>query len=284
VLLNHVYLTIEPNTYNAIVNSEFIKTTFAGGGERTVTSNTSWTGLYLLGQETYLEFYNPDKNRQNPDKYTQSVGSAGVIWGIEQEGGSAAWFHAAQRTDSAFASTTATILFPRKIGASATWAKLSSAPDSSIPWAYFTRTNYDNQSERPFASWAIEYHRKYLKTANPDCKPEEDGITRRQYLMRQYAPTKLLQNITSVCIALDSVETRRFVRELKAGGYALREGKREIKADAQGFHFRIVHATESRKGIIEIRMKLNRSMPHQVYTFGENSTLMLDAEEAVWTF
>ena len=48
VLLNHVYLTLEANTYNAIVNSEFIKTTFASGGERTVTSNTSWTGLYLL--------------------------------------------------------------------------------------------------------------------------------------------------------------------------------------------------------------------------------------------
>ena len=281
VLLNHIYIVLEPNTYNAIVQSDFVKSTFANGGERTVTATTSWTGAYFFGQETYLEFYNPEKNT---DPHNKVVGNSGVIFGIEQEGGSAALQYALRRTDSAFVATTATVLFPRKIGASATNIKAPNTPEKEVAWTYFTQPNYQNQMQRRFKSWTMEYHPKYLQSAYTDSKPAEHGITRRQYLMRQYDSTKLVRNITAVCIALDSVEKSRFIRELKASNYAVREGKRETNAVGNNCTFRIIPATASKQGIIEVRMSLNRSVPHQLYTFGEHSTLMLDEQEAVWTF
>jgi hypothetical protein len=274
LFFNHCYIVLEPTTYQAIITSEFIKSTFADGGEITVNNiNASWIGGYFFGEETYVEFYDPDKNRQG-DPHNQVVGNSGIIWGIEAEEESAAWQYALQRTDSTFGSTTATILMPRKLGAA----------QMLTPWAYFTTAQYKQQNERRFKSWTMEYHKTYLKNLHPDCKKEEDGMTRKQYLMRRYSGTKLLKNITSVCVALDSLEIKRFVRELKASNYAVREGKREIKADAHGFHIRLVPATQSRQGIIELRMKLNRQVPHQTYSFGGNSVLILDGEEAVWTF
>jgi Family of unknown function (DUF5829) len=281
VLLNNVYIVLEANTYNAIINSDFIKSNFVGGGERTVTANTSWTGAYFFGQETYIEFYNPEKNI---DPHNKVVSNSGVIFDIEQEGGSATLQYALKRTDSAFAATTATVLFPRKIGASATNIKVPNTPEKEVSWAYFTTSRYQNQTQRRFKSWTMEYHPKYLQNAYPDGKPAENGITRRQYLARQYDSTKLVRNITAVCIALDSVEKSRFIRELKASGYAVQEGKRETNAMGNNCTFRIIPATASKQGIIELRMMLNRSIPHQLYTFGEHSTLMLDEQEAVWTF
>ncbi len=323
LFLHHVEIMLDSATYNAVKQSDFWRTefganpttTFATAEERTTPQFApqafEWLSFKVFGQDTYLQLHNrdalyapPAPPRGKDSRASQAISfpeakpfsqifpeRSHIVFGIEQEGGSAALLYALQSTDKTYASSTASFLLPRRIGLAATkiqsLEQLYSTPAS--PWQYFTTIRHEQQAERRFRAFAVEYHPLYQRAANPNCPPEEDGIMRRQHLARDYAPQKLLQNITFVCVALDSLETQGLVRLLKASSYTLQEGKREIKATLQTsmgepFQIRIVPATASRQGIIELRMKLHRSVPHHITTFGENSTLMLDGEEAVWTF
>ncbi|TAE29875.1 MAG: hypothetical protein EAZ92_05520 [Candidatus Kapaibacterium sp.] len=323
LLLHHVEIMLDSATYNAVKQSDFWRTefgahpakTFATAEERTTPQVApqafEWLSFKVFGQDTYAQLHNRDAMYALPippntkdSRAVQTVAPpepkpfsqifperSHLVFGIEQEGGSAALLHALQSTDSAYTSSTASVLCPRRVGLAAT--KVQSPEQANTlptsPWQYITTTRYLGQAERRFKAHVVEYHPAYQRAANPNCPPVEDGITRRQHLVRDYAPAKLLQNITSVCVALDSIEAHGLVRLLKASAYTVKEGKREIKAtlhtsNHEPFHLRIVRATASRQGIIELRMKLHHHVPHHITTFGENSTLMLDGEEAVWTF
>lgn len=81
VLLNHVYFVPDLETYEALRDSALLRS-FAVVEERTTRrGDTSYTGLYLYGERTYLEFLRPDPAAGFP------AGSTGVAFGVELEGG-----------------------------------------------------------------------------------------------------------------------------------------------------------------------------------------------------
>ena len=65
--LNHFYSTVDAETATAIRNSAVLRR-FANLEVRTTTGTQStWTGTYLYGRQTYVEFFGPDDfeiNRQ----------------------------------------------------------------------------------------------------------------------------------------------------------------------------------------------------------------------------
>lgn len=273
LVLHQVSIGLDSATYRAVLQSPFLSPTFANAGERTTPHDANWTSFQLFGEEAMLELFNTERKTIPRGNAPSAYPKSGIVFAIEQEGGSAALLHALREKDSAFASTSASVLFPHKVGVSEIPTKQPTPKDTSTWWTSLTFSHYDESSSR-FKSHIVEYHTQAYRHT----------ITRRHYYASEYGAHKLIRGITSVCIALDSLETQRFLRVLHTSNYAVRAGKREIKADGHGTHFRIVPANESRQGVIEVRMKLNRSVAHQLYTFGENSTLMLDGDEAVWTF
>lgn len=81
VFLNHVYMVPDLATYEALRDSELLRG-FAVVEERTTRrGDLTYTGLYLYGRSTYLEFLKPDAAAGFP------AGSTGVAFGVEVEGG-----------------------------------------------------------------------------------------------------------------------------------------------------------------------------------------------------
>jgi hypothetical protein len=60
VFLNHFYIALDEATYQALRQSPEIAA-FAGIEERhTVAGSRSWSGFYVYGRQTYMEFFVAD--------------------------------------------------------------------------------------------------------------------------------------------------------------------------------------------------------------------------------
>ena len=57
VLLNHFYVTVDSNTYQAILNSEILNSDFAYAYEKI----RNWGGgIYIIGKDNYIEIFHPN--------------------------------------------------------------------------------------------------------------------------------------------------------------------------------------------------------------------------------
>src|SRR5687768_10865888 len=78
--LNHVYAVVDPRTAKAISDSKFLRS-FANLEVRTTTgTRATWTGRYLLGKTTYVEFFAP------PDFNIKGQPAPTGAWGIAISG------------------------------------------------------------------------------------------------------------------------------------------------------------------------------------------------------
>lgn len=89
VLLNHFYLTASRETFAAVEESAFIAGFGALEKRTTVRKDTTYTGLYLYGENTYLELLHPDSKLGAPCgiAWHGSVGERTLI-----QRGEAPWF------------------------------------------------------------------------------------------------------------------------------------------------------------------------------------------------
>jgi hypothetical protein len=57
VFLNHVYFVLDSNTFNNLFDDSYLQTIADTTEKRTTTSNSSWSGKYIFGKNSYLEFF-----------------------------------------------------------------------------------------------------------------------------------------------------------------------------------------------------------------------------------
>lgn len=78
--LNHVYAVVDRATYDALVHSSYLRDTFAVSEERTTTrADVSYSGFYLYGRNTYVEFL--------PEGAAGlALGSTGLAFGVDAKG------------------------------------------------------------------------------------------------------------------------------------------------------------------------------------------------------
>ncbi|HEY4771382.1 MAG TPA: DUF5829 family protein, partial [Myxococcales bacterium] len=78
VLLNHFYVTPDRATFEAAESGDFLQRFGALEKRTTVRKDTTYTGLYLYGEHTYLELLHPD---------SASFGApSGIAYGVETPG------------------------------------------------------------------------------------------------------------------------------------------------------------------------------------------------------
>jgi len=81
LLLNHVYVVPDRATFDALEASEFLRRFAVVEKRETVRGDASYTGLYLYGRRTYVEFLPPGAMG------VLVVGNSGLALGIETAGG-----------------------------------------------------------------------------------------------------------------------------------------------------------------------------------------------------
>ncbi len=184
IFLNHVYTTLATPTYRALRDSAWLGGTFSNVVERTtVRPDITYTGLYLLFERTYLEFF--EVSEAFPS------GGAGLALSDETAGGMV-W--ATDRMVSTFgADRVATGLISRTVDGQA------------VPWFHFAIP--DGVFSPLFSTWNMEF-----VTPPGAAQPP----TRQQDRAATFDPTKLARNVLGVAYALTLDDARNLGQLLAA--------------------------------------------------------------------
>jgi hypothetical protein len=233
--LNHFFVVPDAETFAAMKASPFLREHFGVFEERTTVRNdTSYTGIYFYGRNTYFEFLPPEAARP--------AGSAGVAFGLESEGASAAL---ERRFARVLTQPVRNFVVTRRLGA------------EDVPW--FRMVGVDSKPDAPFATWSMEYDPAFLARWRPELPPASRAITRANVLSR-YAEAlgqaasrdaRWLRDVTGLTLALDDAERAAFLPQLEAYGYApvTKEGVTIARGTALTLTIR--PATASEHGIVE---------------------------------
>lgn len=263
VVLNHAYLVVDEQMYQDIAASEFLRNEFAGFAKRTTKTGQgrTWSGTYLYGEQTYLEFFPPGA-LDTPE-------TCGIGFGVEQPGGIKV-----VRDQLA------------RLAGKPVELKLETRQRDQyeIPWFYATAL--PTVTGATLETWVMEYHPEYLPTRDAVFPKGTDPLSRRVYLADRYKPDRYFQDIIGLTVALKEDEGKRLRDQLVALGYVVSPSASGHLARAAGLEIALLPATAEASGIIDVRMTLNRPKSGaKEYRFGPRSVLRFgDDKKARWIF
>lgn len=274
VFLNHFFLMVDSQTYQDIVESDFIKNEFAHFEERTtvINNNESYTGTYVYGDNTYFEFFDESKSQESS---TMGLTSA-IAFGVDKKDEIKVIQKKLKDYKNAFIA-----LRTRELDG------------VQIPWFSMSAVFY-GKTQPDIMTWVMEYHEDFLKMWYPDLDPSPTGIARNQILKRYAAKIempdppkdKILKDVIEVNLNLNQQDLAVLTGELSVLEYKFsHEGNKTI---GTGPEVRIIiNVIEEGQGrITGIKMSCH---PHRhkkgSFRFGEKSRLVLHADNtATWTF
>jgi len=272
VYLNHFFLTLDGESYNAMQSSAFLRDEFAPFEQRTtVRQDTTYTGSYFYGEQTYFEFFEAGRG------LGRAVGASGIAFGVEAAGAS---LRLKPGLAAALAVPVGVRPITRRVG------------DRDLDWFYMT-TAEDRQPSPLLQTWVMEYRDSFLNDWYGELKPATRGIRRAEILERYTAKLgdndkrrqKLLENVVEITLALPEAERARLLKECEAFGY-------QVTAEAGGWRclgpqvaFKVVAPNSEVRGIKAVKFSLRHAKQgEKTYRFGKTVLQFNDDRTAVWTF
>lgn len=262
VFLNHFYLTLAPETYRAVRENRFLPEEFAPFEQRTTRRNdTSYTGIYYYGRDTYFEFF------EAGGASGRQAGDSAIAFGVEQAGG-------LEELKS---------LLP--FGTTVTRRTEEGEP----PW-FHMRAGSLGTPGGGFRSWVMEYHAKFLDNWYPELPPKNaNSLPRRNVLDRYVAKIGqaerrgrfLLKDVVEIEIAIDDADRKQFIQMLRAFGYQVSD----TVCTGPGIRFTIVPAAGNFRGIRRVIFSLQRPVKEAIeQRMGVTRLVAGPGDGAVWTF
>jgi Family of unknown function (DUF5829) len=267
VFLNHFYAVLDSPTYKAVAEDLFLRKHFAANEKRTTTNaDTTYTGLYFYGINTYFEFFDIADSPQH------RVGDSGIAFGVDQPG--------AIRT------------LQEKLGPSLE-SSLTSVTrlyqGKHIPW-FLMATPRSLPYEGEMSSWVMEYQPEFLTTWNPQPSGTNQGISRREILRRytevlEPVAEPRLEDVIGLTVAAYPSAANSLIQFCLQLGYQIeREPDGDTVLHGPDFVSRLIPATDGVSGIREIMMRTRSlSQPEEEHPLGQ-SVLKCIGRSAVWSF
>ncbi|WP_211440739.1 DUF5829 family protein [Collimonas humicola] len=260
--MNHVIVHVDGPTRSAIAQSAFLKNEFAAfeAGTVVIEDGGGWSGLYIDGEQTYIEIFGP-----LPDD--ASGGAAGVCLGVDQAGGLEDACTALQESGH----MPSPDLVKRQFDG------------QEIPWFRYVDLVDSGAS---FTSCIMEYDKDFLRLSRPGMNAGQDGISRKQYNAARFRPERYLKDISEVTLALAPLDLALFGSQLAALGYVETSAGGARTFCGQELKFHLVQSYASVCGVIALKLNLlKKKEGEKIYCFGAGSALHFDAEfSATWTF
>ncbi len=265
-LLNHFYATVDSVTYAAIEASAFLREQFAPFEKRTTVRNDStYSGLYFYGDETYFEFF--EENHGD-----RKLGDAGMALGIETPGGSA--------------------------GLRAKWEKQRPSLTTMVtrqldgtPVDWFHMTSYEETRAKSAVEglrfFAMEYEANFVKRWNP---ASNSSIAQRAILaayceklnLSQVREKSLLGNVRQLEIAAPEERVRVRASQLEGAGWKLKAHRKGILCVGPNASVDLRFAPEP-QGVKAVEFTLKNPGREQTLKIGA-STLEIRGKQAIWRF
>ena len=264
-MLNHFYATVDASTYAAVEASTFLRDQFAPFEKRTTVRNDStYSGLYFYGDQTYFEFFEENQGDRKP-------GDAGVALGLETATGSdrlrAAW----QRLRPSV-----TTMVTRQLdGNPIDWFQMTSFEE--------TRAQSAVEGLRLFA---MQYAPGFVQRWNPagGASIEQRAILAAycaKLKLTEARDTSLLENVKRLVIAAPEDGVRVRAAQLKAAGWGVAQRGASIRC--QGPNAEVVFQfAPTRQGVVEVEFSLKRAVAKATHQIGRTTLEISPARRAVW--
>jgi hypothetical protein len=250
VFLSHFYVTLDQATYDALKASPQLRALASIEERRTVAGKESWSGLYLHGRQTYLEFFGDAALPQDA-----RVGDCGIGLTVEVPGGA-----------TAVAEHLRTKLGDQIELDKQVWT--TSAGD--IPW-YLT-VHVKTDGPQVLETWVMEVDGGFLSAMHP-ASPVAHPLTREQYNSWDFRSDQVLDDVVGLTLALGSDKTSELSTELGLMGWSIRRNRGAVIATGPDVTIRIVPA-RAMSGIQQAEIRLRRPVRAQTVRLG-NSELHL---------
>lgn len=250
LFLNHLYWVVDRATYDALKAEPFLRELAVVEERTTKRNDTSYTGLYLYGKRTYLEFLAAD------EAAGFAAGQSGIALGLERAGGSDVLAVELHRQG-----------FP-----SQKQAITRAQGDAQVPW--FTMLGLE-LPPGPLSLFTLEYSTRFLGQWRPDL-PAVPPSTARAAVLARYAQAvgqdpaqTLLGDVRAVRLALDEAQRTRFVGVMTALGYeptTVVDGNKLLAGPGLRL---FVNASPSAGGISACEFTLAREVQREPLTLGK---------------
>lgn len=250
VFLSHFNIALDQKTYDALRTSPQIAALAAVEEKHTTSGDDSWTGLYVYGRQTYMEFFGSDHLPEGTH-----LGDCALALTVEQAGGVAAIAGRLRKT------------FGKAVSGGPTSRAM---PQGPVPW--FTSVYVDNGSAYALQAYVMEIDPTYLAARHPG-SPIDQPLSRQQYLSWDFQGDRLLDNVTAITVALSPGESSALATELELIGWRVRRGHGGFVASGSDGEIRAVRAG-ARQGIQQVELRLRQSAPVETIRLG-NAELRL---------
>ncbi len=263
---NHAYGVVDRETADAVEDSAFLRD-FANFEVRTTTGGDStWTGRYLYGRETYVELFGVG----DLPGQSSAFGSTGMGVSTERDGDLAT---VTQRLVDGGVAEPFEFVQTRDFG--------DGVP---VPWfdAVLTTVEYDT-----FAAWGMEWRPEYFADPRGNTEPPSrpGDVGRERYLSDAYRD-HLMRDITAIRIAVTQRDLDSTLPLLRAGGYRIHPapgGGVVARSGGTTLRFDVVPVGEV--GLRQLDLSLNRSVAHRhTERIGRSTLVVGPGDRAVWTF
>jgi hypothetical protein len=261
VYLSHLYVVLDPASYDAILASPAIHSLAETRQEHVDASNGSWTGIYITAKHTYIELFS---SKQPPPE--SGEGRTGVGLQVETSGGVQA---VADRFRPSFGSR----------------AKLDEEKfkqeDGRMVRAFSIVEVEAGETPSALELWVMENDPAFLRAKHPEARID-DPLTRLRYNAWHYEPKLALEDIVGVRAALVPAEMAELEIQLRASGWAIERRGDGFVARGPDLTFDIVPAGK-RAGIRELSLRMSHAVSRQSVSLGL-ARLQLDGMEGHLTF
>lgn len=252
--LNHLYHVLPREGFEAVKDNDFLKSSFANIEHKILKSdNLNWEGIYIRGQDTYIELLYPQGNVQFREQ-----GRFGIGLGTDEIGN----INDIYKTLHSNIPDISKNKFTRKIDG------------QEIDWFNYV-TQKDSFISQNMSFWIMEYEESYCKSKD---------ISRRNYNAPFYDANKLFKNITQATIAIEMEAQQNFTNILRNIGFKYEESEKDKQIwKNQNFTLVITPDTNKIKGIRQIVIELNYPTKSKNLEIGKTN-LILQNKQAIWNF
>ena len=261
VYLNHLYIVLDSNTYNKIVDSSYL-TQYLGNIKVSAqkTSHDAWTGKYFYGANGYFEFFSTEGYKN------AVVGDCGFgfmttqmndIWKIEK-------YWKQNSKDSIERDTTFFL-----------------SGNASEPW-FYSLSLLNADSVQPLNTWLMENTPEELKATGFSEIEIKAPITWQAYAEKRAkkAFTKSFNRITAVELSINKNELDYLEKSLL--GLGLKKNGNVFSNE----YIKIQYSLDERFAVRlkKVHTSLTKTLPDNNIIISNQLTVSIHANEATWAF
>jgi Family of unknown function (DUF5829) len=243
VYFNHAAMFMDKATIDDLTASPFLKEEFSGFENQTVQRDGgtwSYTGVYISGSGTYLEFIPGTTKGETPRRGLAPVGTIGFgMWIDQRERLPLIRDQLATHTPG-----TPKIRVQKRF-----------VDGRDVTWFDATEADFPDDNASNAGSWVMAVYSDYLRQRYPDLTSEEDGTTREKQYKRRYVASRLLKEVTRFSMTVNNVEEDQLAKEFAAYGYTIRAERGKKIAVRQGFELVMEPAPPDSPRKLAIEMK-----------------------------